>query len=1695
MTNAMMSRFPMGTPNVFSWHLILLKLLLLVTLGVALEKPSGSIEGRLALQQEGFNLYSYDLKGHHVYAIAIGPRGDSSQERGVWVNGDGSFRIDGLPVGEYELKVHVPGFATSYDSGIFVDPNKVTELSNDITLELSNPSVNIASNARVFTTKEQPHFWINANGSSEANVKVYKREMLPLLANLYNAKKNKTSQQEYGFEITSELNIYKPYDSSSKKIAEQFFDSMKPVREWKRSLKSDESDYSHEEFKFESPLPAGDYFAVVEAKNIQNKKDWNVLWFTVTDIGLIVKQDAYQTLVRAIDLNSLQPVQGYDIKLLNRDHPKDTIMSAKTGADGFVKMRLPQAISSSENLMVYGKRGEQHSYGAYGFYNGTSDSTSTYFYTDRPVYRLGQTVYFKGIARKKTLNGFTNPGGMVVDINVEDPDNNIFQTTQVRTNTHGSFHGLVEIPKEGKTGAYQVTVKYPDGAQDYERFEVAEYRKPEYQVDVIPLEPRIVAGNKAKARIKASYYFGAPVTNAKVKYTVYSSIDWGARYSLMDRPAYFDYFDGWDHEDDSYYDSGYSGDYISEGYATTDENGEAIVEFDTRRSDWDKERPWEYDRYDRRYKVEAEVTDISRLSVIGNGALAVTNGAFGMFCDADSYIAKVGEPIGAHVTCISYDNHQPVANERVHLQLYRRLYDRQKGEYRGIQVYEERDVTTDAQGKARAQFDTKPEFVTDDYDILATAEDQYHNRIVDEASVWVVSQNSPFTLSSEQAAKETLSVKLDKSVYRAGDVAKVMITAPVTGNEGTQAIVSVEGSKLYSYRVVNMTATGQMVELPLTVDYAPNVYVTVTFVGKKHQFYSQSEMIRVSPDDRFLQLTVETDKSKYKPGENATYTIHAKYKDGKPAVNTELSLAVVDESIFAIRPDSTPDIRKFFYARTANLVTTMCSFPEEYSGGPNKIEPRVRKDFRDTAAWLPDLVTDKDGVAKATIKLPDNLTTWRATVRGISMTTDVGSAVQKVISTQDLILRLALPRFFSQGDEGYITAVVHNYTDRPQAVNLTLTPTSQFKVNDSLIQKIMVYPDKAQRFNWKVTLVGAGDAVVGCKAVGDTAGDAMQTKIPILPLGIETFTTRSGVITADDDTITLASAPITDAVPGSVKHHIYLSSSALGPMLGNFHNLIDYPYGCTEQTMSRLMPAVVAIRMNQTLGLPLTADDKKKFKDVYKQAMEKLDGYQHDDGGWGWWADDQSNMNLTALVIDGYTMLKQAGYHVDPEREKNGKNWLVKNTTELQKQLSDPLHKRDSYYDSESAIDLAKAHNVLSKFGIKVPAKTREWVLANRNSFTPETLSLFTMAFHRTGDQDAARALFDRTIELGNVTTSDAGTMLDWSPTKQMMHKLYPKLGTVPTYYSYRYTDAETTALCLEAILEVDPENTERIEQVKQWLLLQRGKDGWSNTKTTSEVLRALMASEILQRQASGGTDFIADLNVADHLDKEFNFGAKSTLEPEKDTILRLQPGQTKVSIHKKGTGRLYYTSLVTYYRAIKPGQFLAEKSMPDGLKLRREFFKMVASAPDSNGNVHFKAEPLPNNTVKAGETVLMKVYVDCPTGVPYTFLKAPLPSGAEVVENDSRGDEASNNEDDGNTDTTEEKSYWWGSWWWTHQDVMDDHLAFFVTDMNSGKAEFHQMVRLEIPGKFQMNPVTLEGMYTNKVRSYSQADVITVTE
>lgn len=1666
-----------------SWQFLVFKVFVFALITIYLMKPTGSLAGRLAFEEKGFHLYSSTVGGRKVSAVAIGPRGPQSDERGVWVKDDGTFRLDQLPVGEYELRVRAPGFTTEYINDLYVDESKVTQIPNVVRMATLAPSVSVASSVRVYTTKEVPRFYTSLSAAKHVTVKVYQKDALGLqrIADAAGDKKR--------FYINSDTSFHLAGDESK-----PVFPTDIAKFTFERDVKPSFEDYSSEQFAFDKALAPGDYVAVADATALDGDKHvYSAMLFTVTNLGLITKKAPDKTLVRAIDMETLKPVEHANITVRLRD-PDGAKVSGFTNKDGFVELRTTAELKGQTDLMIVGQFGKFHAYDGMNYWQGANEGKyTTYIYTDRPVYRLGQTVYFKGIVRQNAAAGLKNPGkGVGVTVNIENPENTEIESLSLTTSDHGTFSGKIDIPKDEKTGDFQINVKLPDDSNAYSTFSILQYRKPEFLVEVKPSVPRIAAGNGAEFHIKASYFFGAPVANARVKYNVYSSPDYSLRQSIMPRPKYYSFFDDWEDDDTSSWYSSYGGggDYENSGYVQTDENGEAVVKFDTKPIVLDPEHPISY-YPDQSYKVETEVTDMTRMTVSGSGSVVATPADFELFVNPESYVTRVGDNFNVEVSAVDYEG-KPVADQPVELRLVRYMYDRAKGEYKGVDVKSTATAVTGKDGVIKTTFHTEDQWPCDTFYICASSKDKAGHVAYNSSSIWIANEKQPYLAGNEQqAAKQPFEVKLDKSVYQPGDVAKIMVSSPLQGSEGVEAIVSVEGTRIYNYKLVPLTATAQLVEVPIKREYIPNAYISVAFVGKKHQFYRAEKMIRVSPEQNFLNVEVTTDKKKYKPGERAKYTLKATHLDGKPAANTELSLGVVDESIYSVMPDTTENIQKFFYRRRNNWVVTSSSFPEQYSGGPDKAEPRVRKDFRDTAAWFPSLVTDKNGIATASVHIPDNLTTWRATVRGVDTDTDVGSSIQKVTVTQDLIVRLGVPRFFTQDDQGTVSAVVHNYTDQPQSVKVTFSPSPEFSTSVPLIQTLDVKPEKTARFDWPIIATVSGTGTVRVKAVGQTAGDAVEQTIPIRPLGVPAFSLRSGLLTDETANVQIPIGVSADTAPGTAKYNVSLASSTIGPVLGNFDALIDYPYGCTEQTLSRLVPSIVAFKLHKQLGVPISKADRERFDQVYAKAIEKLELYHHGDGGWGWWQNDDSNPYLTSLVIDGLTLLNSCGVYADTHEEwlKSGSNWLKSAITAIQKQMSDPHVVDDPWRMNEYRTDMCFALYTIGQRG-KLPAAETDWILKQYEKLTPEGLSYLTLALKKGGRAADAQKVYDRLISLANSTPE----FFDWDHTRSMIKKLHQK--GLEEEYSYRFTGVETTALGLRTVLKMEPDNSDRIEKIKHWLLLQRDKDGWGNTKTTAHVFEVLLEEELLAR-SKWPTKFTAEAKLGDKLLKEYSFNPQTSYQPEQTFAIDVnkylggkQKAPETLTISKNGTGRLYYTSLLTCFRKMKPGDVVAEKATPSGLKVTRQFLRVVPGPMKSDGSIHFHTQAITDGKIKSGETILMKVLVESPVSIPYVMLEAALPSGAEVVQDSSEQADMENGGEEGPKMEGD-----WSAPWWSHQDILDDRIVFFGSTLPEGKSEFHTLLRMEIPGKLNVDPVSLEGMYTNKVRGYSQLDGLTVAD
>lgn len=510
------------------------------------------------------------------------------------------------------------------------------------------------------------------------------------------------------------------------------------------------------------------------------------------------------------------------------------------------------------------------------------------------------------------------------------------------------------------------------------------------------------------------------------------------------------------------------------------------------------------------------------------------------------------------------------------------------------------------------------------------------------------------------------------------------------------------------------------------------------------------------------------------------------------------------------------------------------SSPETGRGGD---EPAVvvRSDFRSTVFWKPDVVTDERGEATVEMTYPDSLTTWKATVRVVSRLNQFGIADTTTVTRQPLIARLQAPRFFVVGDEVILSAVINNNTSEPMKVNPALDvdglQVTGFK--DKTMARIEVPANGEVRVDWVARVEQAGEAKIKIVARGKEHADAMEKTYPVYEHGVERFIAQSGKVRNDDVIIKL---DIPEArKKNATRMVVDLSPSIAVTMLDALPYLIDYPYGCTEQTMSRFMPAVVVSRTLTDLGLkpediagkivggieqeftgktqPKGKKDLKKLDDMVNKSLKRLEDFQHSDGGWGWWKKGDSDHFMSAYVTWGLVEAERSGTKVRRDVIKRAVDYLDKELVE-----------EEDHVDMQAwMLHALSAHSHYKKqHPSKFQAAAMENLWKNRDRLNAYTRALLALSAHYRGEHERAGTLVDN---LRN------GVKMDDSPDtsivqrgKQTSHDAVISTahwGEDGIYWRWSDGGVEATAFALRALLTIDPEN-DLIEPVMNWLVKNR---------------------------------------------------------------------------------------------------------------------------------------------------------------------------------------------------------------------------------------------------------------------------------
>ncbi|ULH17201.1 MG2 domain-containing protein (plasmid) [Deinococcus sp. KNUC1210] len=1361
----------------------------------------------------------------------------------------------------------------------------------------------------------------------------------------------------------------------------------------------------------------------------------------VTRLGMVIKRDQQQALTYTADQNSGQ-ARAARVWALGGSS------NVLSNADGLTTFE-GEAGSGEVYLARYGN---DWAISGANWNSYAAPLVRGYVYTDRPVYRPGQHVEFKAVLRKA---GTLAPlAGRSVRVTVSSPfDDEVFRRT-LTTNSFGSLSAGLDLPQGAKLGEYHFTVS-PAGADGDGQadiggsFQVEAYQKPEYAVTLVPSKTQAVQGEKVNVHISARYLFGGNVSGALVNYNVTRAPYYPPGFDTDSLPP--------DQQDDG---QDYGSDLVIQDETRLNANG-----------DLDLTLPLERDADGKpiSYRIEAEVEDESRRTVSAQTRVIAFPAALNVEASTDNYIYNVGAPI--RVALDTRDLNQKGRAAPVTLDLIRQNWDNSGNDWKLTETRLSRtQVRTDASGTLNATLHAPR---GGGYLVRATVKDAQGRSSTNENFVWVLKPGEDWGWNYND-----LTVQLDKKKYAPGDTATALIGNP---KPGAAVLVTLEGDKLRKSVVLRGKGAVLTYKFPVSADMTPNIYVSAASLSDG-KFYSHETRVKVPRIGAELSVTVKAKKPRYAPGETGTFSVDVKNAAGQ-GVPAEVAVGVVDQAIYLVQRDDAQPMLQVFDALRDNAVGTDSSLSFYFEQGrvaqgapkpaapmteaafaqskdardsaaPSNQEPVTpRQDFKDTILWIPKLLTDAKGHADVTVRFPDNLTTWVATARAQTQSARFGQTTASTLTTKDVIARLSLPPFLVRGDTVTLSGIVNN------TLNTAVTGRAQMTLSGlSALSGAALTPAGAPlklsangraRTDVQVkaeTVGNAGVTFTARTASGQTIhNDALKLPLPVKARGYDVTQTAVG-----SGTTPLKFTVAADANPQTTTLNLSLTPSLLSAVGGALNYLVGYPYGCTEQTMSRFLPALLA---RQTLGAAqLPASVVKDLPAITEAGLARLALFQHEDGGWNFWQWDDSTLEMTAYVTQGLLRAKALGAKVENSMLDRALQYLATHA-------ADP---------KERQADRASAYRALAQAG-RVKAGQLA-TFAKRRDLEPYALAQTALALHASGQTQAARDLLDRLK--ARRSASQNGALVHWET---------PKTGDSYGWWYDFWDDnsIQVTAAALEAIATLDP-SSPLIPSVSQWLLSNRRGPQWLSTQDTTSVIIAALALKPAPLPAPSTVTVALDGKQVGSV-KVSSSAAGLTIGAGK-----LSAGSHTLTL-QGAPAALFSAAQLSYAR--EPAALNADAA--HGFRLSRRYERLDPVWDAANKRYTYRRTPLLKAGqmmgVTTGDLVLVTLTVQPMNhSARYLLVSDPVPAGMKALDERSLAIAGLPDPDEND----------WEGWnyWYAGRDLLDDRVDLYA-DYLEGQQTMTYLLRAQTPGTFTALPTHAFLMYDPEVQGYSAAATLTVRD
>ena len=732
----------------------------------------------------------------------------------------------------------------------------------------------------------QPKINVNARNVKTVNFAAYKVKLEDYLARADNLKEADTQFTEFTENFGNIADATKKFG--------------KPVATWKLETGS-KSDYQATSSETKVPVSQlGAYVVVADAGGVRFAQI-----VIISDLALLKKVDKDGSFVFVANAKSGEAVRGVNVVLKETwDYNPRVTDFAKGQSDdgGFFDKKRSGAADNNRQVEAFAWSGDRYALtgaqGSYFGYYGDGDQNRALGTTDRPVYRPGQKVNFRQILTARKGGDWSPMVGATIRVNASNPKGEQIFEKVFTSSEFGSVNGDLTLPAETPLGVYQISAilvkadKTEDGLGGTQ-FRVEEYKRPEFEVTVSAPTEAKRPGEVVAARINAKYYFGSPVPNAKVKYTVRKA-NWVAGYHF---PSPYDWlYASWGVGD---YDTGRrniggegSGKIVKEGEVTTDDKGFAELSFKTDELEPIDDNNW-WARYSNPlYTIEAEVTDASRRTIEAQGEVKVARQQYFAFLKTDNGYFNQGDRVPIELRTQDANDVPVAASGKM---VVYRLLEGDKEE----KVFEEA-ISTNKDGYAKWTWEAKD---SGQFRVEYQATDEWGQEVKAQQEIWIVGdQIGAIRLRG-------VTILLDKESYAEGETLKARLVADKPG--ATVLLTQEVGSEILRRDVYKIDGQSREVDIPIDKSKVPNFFLSAALVQDYEVYQAQTEVF-VPPVRQLLNISVKGDKDVYKPGETGTFEITARDYAGNPA-RAEVSLALVDASLFYIQKSFTPEVRGFYY--------------------------------------------------------------------------------------------------------------------------------------------------------------------------------------------------------------------------------------------------------------------------------------------------------------------------------------------------------------------------------------------------------------------------------------------------------------------------------------------------------------------------------------------------------------------------------------------------------------------------------------------------------------------------------------------------------------------------------------------------------------------------------------------------------------